>query len=402
MYRFNDVDFVFGVNTKYEVSKEYWTKQHKQKRPKNIDISNKQIDVNSELSKIENHIINAFNNVATDSVNKDWLQTQIDYYYNPPQKAHTAVMPINLIEYFSFYTNYRKNELEKNLLKKINVVRHKLERFQSYRMKPILIIDVDDKFKNDFVDYCKTEKYSMSTTQRDLAEIKTVCKHARFKGLETSTELDSLSLPRIKATNIYLTFDELAKIEKIDKIKLTDSYENAKDWLIISCYTGQRFSDFMRFDVSMIRLQEIKGVSRAFIEFTQKKTGKIMTVLLHEKVIEILNRRNYSFPHAITSQNYNKYIKEVCKLAEINNLVIGSKKVETAPKSKIYRKKTTTFEKWDLVSSHIGRRSFATNFYGKIPDTYLMNVTGHSTQAMFLSYVGKSNKDIAEGMADYF
>jgi hypothetical protein len=50
----------------------------------------------------------------------------------------------------------------------------------------------------------------------------------------------------------------------------------------------------------------------------------------------------------------------------------------------------------------VGRRSFATNFYGKIPTTYLIYITGHSTEAMFLNYIGKSNKDLALEVSDYF
>ena len=82
--------------------------------------------------------------------------------------------------------------------------------------------------------------------------------------------------------------------------------------------------------------------------------------------------------------------------------IIGSKKVETVKDSGIYRKKTDTYKKHELVSSHIGRRSFATNFYGKIPTTYLIYVTGHSTEQMFLTYIGKSNKDLAMEIGNYF
>ena len=106
--------------------------------------------------------------------------------------------------------------------------------------------------------------------------------------------------------------------------------------------------------------------------------------------------------YKISDQKYNDYIKDVCELAELNELVKGSKLVETEPKSRMFRKKTATYKKWQLVTSHIGRRSFATNFYGKIPTTYLIYVTGHSTEAMFLNYIGKSNKDLAMEMTKYF
>ncbi len=395
LYRFNDIDFVFGANTKFEVSKHYWIKQHKNKS-KDILITNEQTRVNNELNKIENYILNAFNLFNPDEVNKSWLQTQIDYYYNPPQEV--KALPTELIKYIDFYIDYRKNEIKDTSKQKFNVIKQKLIRFEAFRKKTIFIKDINDNFKKEFVDYSKSQKYAQNTMQRELVFIKTFCKHARFLGIETHPQLDSLRLDRAKVEKIYLTFDELKAIEQIDKEKLTDSLENAKDWLIISCYTGQRVSDFMRFTNEMIRIED----GQSFIEFTQKKTDKIMTVPVHPKVIEVLKKRNGMFPYAISDQKYNDYIKTVCELAEITQIVIGSKLLETAPESGIFRKETKEYKKCDLVTSHIGRRSFATNFYGTIPTSLLINITGHSTETMFLTYIGKSNKDLAKETHKYF
>ena len=46
-----------------------------------------------------------------------------------------------------------------------------------------------------------------------------------------------------------------------------------------------------------------------------------------------------------------------------------------------YRKKTGIYKKHELVSSHICRRSFATNLYGKIDTLTIMKITGHKTEA---------------------
>ncbi|MGS0747298.1 hypothetical protein [Halpernia sp. GG3] len=82
----------------------------------------------------------------------------------------------------------------------------------------------------------------------------------------------------------------------------------------------------MRFDKSMIRYEKNKqSVLKPFIEFTQVKTGKLMTVALHPKVIEILEKRNGDFPKVISDAKYNLFIKDVCRIAEINELVKGSK-----------------------------------------------------------------------------
>jgi integrase len=395
LYRHNNKDFVFGAKTKLEVSKTYWSKQHK-KNSKDIEITNLQTEINSELNKIENHILKAFNSVNPISINKDWLTSQIDYYYTPQKE--NRIIPNDLINYIDFYIEYRKNETTKSTLKKINVIKQLLIRFEAYRKATILIKGINDNFKNEFVNYCKAELYAQNTIQRAFVFIKTFCKHARFLGIETHNQLDGLKIERQKVDKIYLSFEDLTKIETIDKSKLTDSLENAKDWLIISCYTGQRISDFMRFTDEQIRIEDGKHL----IEFTQKKTGKNMTVPLHPKVLEILKKRNGNFPYKISDQKYNDFIKDVCKLAEVNEPIKGSKMVETEKDSKVYRKQTGTYKKHELVTSHIGRRSFATNFYTTIPTSLLINITGHSTESMFLNYIGKSNKDLALEITKYF
>lgn len=395
LYRFNDNDFVFGANTKFETTKDYWSKDHK-KKSRDILLTNKQTEVNTELNKIENHVLKAFNSVNPATITKEWLQTQIDNYYNPPQESEA--LPTELVKYIDFYIEYRKHEIKSTSIQKFKVIKSKIEDMQKSKSKQYLIKDINDSFKTDFVNHYKANNYAQNTIQRELTFIKTFCRHARFLGLETHPQLDSLRLDSIKVEKIYLTTDELNQIENIEKHKLTDSLNNAKDWLIISCYCGQRVSDFMRFTKDMIRIENGKKL----IEFTQVKTGKIMTVPLHPKVIEILDKRNGAFPYAISDQKYNDYIKTVCEIAKLTEKVTGSKHIETTPKSGIFRKKTEMYRKCDLITSHIGRRSFATNFYGKIPTTYLIYVTGHSTEVMFLNYIGKSNKDLAIEMTNYF
>ena len=399
LFRHNAKDYVFGAKTKVEVSKIYWSKQHK-KKSKDIDITNQQTEINNELNKIENHILKAFNSLNPQGITKDWLISQVDYYYNPP--IENKETPKDLINYIDFYIEERKEGVKINTIRKFEVLKSKLKRFENDRKKQIIIKEVNENFKNEFIKYFKEKLYSFSTLQRDIKHIKTLCMHANFLGVETHLQLPKLKYEvdkdKTKVEKIYLTFEDLTKIENISKNQLTDSLNNAKDWLIISCYTGQRVSDFMNFTDEQIRIED----SKHLIEFTQKKTGKNMTVPLHSKVLEILKKKNGKFPYKISDQKYNDFIKTVCELAELNQPTKGSKMKETDESSGIYRKQSGTYKKHELVTSHIGRRSFATNFYGKIPTTYLIYITGHSTESMFLNYIGKSNKDLALEMTKYF
>jgi len=396
LYSINGNNYVYGASTKCRVQKDFWINYYNKSHIKDIDLKNKQIELLNELNKIENYILNLFNKTKPEIINKDWLQTNIDYYYNPPQI--NKYYPKELVKYIEVYKEQIKNEATASTIKKCNSISQLLQRFEASTKKTILILDINSHFKVEFEDYCKTQNYAPNTIARTIKFIKTFCRHARKNGIETSINLDDIKTKTIKVENTYLTFDELAQIEKLDSRQLTDSLINAKDWLIISCYTGQRVSDFMRFTADMIRHEN----NKPFIEFTQVKTNKIMTIPIHPKVMELLNNRIGQFPYPISDQKYNEFIKEVCKRAGLTQKIKGSKKAETAPKSKIYRKESRIYEKWELVSSHIGRRSFATNFYGKIPTIYLKDMTGHTTEASFLTYIGKSNKDLAVELHNYF
>ena len=122
-----------------------------------------------------------------------------------------------------------------------------------------------------------------------------------------------------------------------------------------------------------------------------------MTIPLHSKIMEILKKHEGNFPRKISDQKYNEHIKKVCEKAKINTPIHG---ILFDPDKK--EKIEDDYPKWKFVSSHIGRRSFASNNYGKIPTSFLMYITGHTTEAMFLTYIGKSNKDIAMELTNYF
>ncbi|MGB3343016.1 MAG: phage integrase SAM-like domain-containing protein [Aequorivita sp.] len=391
----------FYSRSKIEVENSYW-KVHKKKTTDPI-IQKKQNDLNTEMTEMRTFVLDRFEKTDIENVNKDWFLKALDDYYNPTT-GHEPLeeIPTNLVDYVSFYLKVKGNEMTETSKRKYRVVEKRLISLEKHFGKTYEIKDVNDNFKRDFIEYYENEKYSKNTQHRALVFVKTLCKHARTKGIETHAEMDGLRIkPDANVPKIWLTFEDLEKLEQLKD--LPEYLDNAKDWLIISCYTGQRVSDLLRFTSEMIREKQ----GNKLLEFTQQKTKRIMTIALHKKVLEILDKRNGEFPRSISDQRYNEYIKEVCKEAEINTSIKGRLKVNIAKdkdkkKPKKMRIKEGVFEKWELVSSHIGRRSFASNFYGIIPTTHLMNATGHKTEAMLLEYLGKSTEDLALETFKYF
>ncbi|RDI06693.1 hypothetical protein [Flavobacterium sp. AG291] len=144
LYRYDNKDYVFGTSTKYEVSKEYWSKQHK-KRLKDIDMIERQANIKADLNKIENHILKAFNESDISLINKEWLETQINTYYSP--SAGKDILPKELVKYMDTYIDFKRNEVTESTLRKCRVIKQVLIRFEAARKKPILILDIDTHFK---------------------------------------------------------------------------------------------------------------------------------------------------------------------------------------------------------------------------------------------------------------
>ena len=356
---------------------------------KDIDIAN----LDTDLSTLKNDLLKEYNrSKGVKVVDAQWLKD----FVNPPQEQEKH--PDKLVDYIDTFIEFKKADVKSSTVTKCNVIKHLLMRYEKETKTTLYIRDIDAKFKMDFEKYCIKVGYAPNTTARNIRFIKTFCRHAKANGVETHYQLDSIKAKYHKVENIYLDEKEIAAIEKIESKKLTEGLENARDWLLISCYCGQRVSDFLRFDKSMIRYEKNKaGELKPLIEFTQVKTEKIMTIPLHKKIIEIMKKYDGNFPRKISDQKYNEHIKKVCEAAEINQPTHG-----TLFDHKIKEKVTKDYPKHLMVSSHIGRRSFASNNYGKIPTSFLMYITGHTTEAMFLTYIGKSNKDIAMELTNYF
>jgi len=80
-------------------------------------------------------------------------------------------------------------------------------------------------------------------------------------------------------------------------------------------------------------------------------------------------------------------------MAEINEKI-------SLKKSKAGKQIDVNMEKWQAVSTHTARRSFATNFYEMgIPAINLMQITGHSSEKQFMGYINIDKKQNAINIA---
>lgn len=348
--------------------------------------------INVRLSKLHAKILTRYSEEQPETNIKEWLKLII----TPNSIQETQTYSENVIEFFDTYMEVKAPTVETSTLKKANVVKNLLIRYEEYRknkaktFKYLKFKDLDNNFRINFEKYCKTENYQISTIYKNLKFLKMVCKVAELYNIEVNKSVVNWVFEIDKATknnpkSIYLTFEELYKIEQTEMPH--DYLDNARDWLLISCFTGQRVSDYLDFNSSMITIDE-DGTH--YIEFIQKKTNTKMRLPLLNKVLEILDKRSGEFPRKISEQKFNKYIKEVGRIAGIDEIIYHGKTGKIEGKT---RKVFAEYPKYEFFTSHIGRRSFASNFYGKIPTTHILVFTGHTTEKQLLTYIGKSETE---------
>jgi integrase len=269
-------------------------------------------------------------------------------------------------------------------------VRQKIIAFQKFQKKPIYLKEVNEQFRIEFEDFCKTkQKLSANYFERILTFIKTICKHAGQNNIDISPQLHGLRAKKETVHKIYLTRLEIERLH--NTTMPNEDLENSKDWLVISCNTAQRISDFMNFKkTDMVEIVDGEKKIQA-IKIRQQKTGKLLEIPVFKMVREILDKRGGEFPMAISDQRYNTNIKKICELVGIDEVIYGSKMDKNTKRLiKGY------FPKYEMVTSHIGRRSFATCQYGHLPNTHIMAYTGHSTEKQLLAYIGKPQAEVSK------
>lgn len=336
--------------------------------------------------------------------NKDWLQSKLNEFFNRKDENIDLNFIVNYIS--DFIENRKLNpEFKISTNQKFGALKTKILQFEKHEKTNYLLKDFDHKLFNRFRFYLMNEGKLMETTaNRTLKNLKTVLRDARYNGFEINHQVDSVKTEIKSELKIYLSFAEIEKIKNTHLIGSNNAI--AKDWLIIGCFLGQRVGDLMRMNKSMIYTKRnAQGKEFDFIELTQEKTGQNVSIPIHSEVFKILNKYNGNFPPLFSNNPganatlFNRSLKEVAGICEINTIVKGK-----VFNDDLGRNEIVETEKYNLVTSHICRRSFATNFYAdrRFPTPLLMAITGHKTERVFLDYIGKTSSDYAMETAETF
>ena len=241
--------------------------------------------------------------------------------------------------------------------------------------------DIDQNFFDDFVSFLQGLNLSTNTIGHKVICIKALMKAATERELNTNMKYQFFRNSSEETEAVALDEQELQKIADCD---FSDNPHLGKirDLFLIGCWTGLRFSD-------VIRLRS-EHVGDTMITIRQQKTDNPVKIPIHPVFRCIWDSYGGQLPLIISNQKFNDHIKTVCQRAGINDTVLKSI-------TRGGKRQTTAYEKWQLVSSHTARRSFATNLYRQgFPSIGIMSITGHKTETAFLKYIKVGKTEHAE------
>ena len=321
----------------------------------------------------------------------DWLKTEVDKFNHPEkyvvvEEGTEEKKPMMLREAVEAFIEGAPSRIQENgnhkgqpvshrtILQYNQMKRYLFEYLDFAKMGDIPVRELDKKFYDGYVSFLNFKGFKLNTVGKHIKNVKAVI---NWLPLSERMECEFVAPRKCKklseeVDNVYLSTEELHAIETVE---LEYAYhDRVRDQFILLAWTGCRYSD-------LDKLAEPKSIERGYFELEQMKTGTKVCIPIFEPVKRIFQKYNGELPPVISNQKFNSFLKEICQMAGITE--------DTSITHTIAgRRIKEYFPKYELVSAHTARRSFATNmFESGAPALVIMQITGHKTEKAFLSYI---------------
>ena len=388
------------------VNPENWDK--KKRCIRNVLNVPNRVEINNKLSKLSLSIIDAYNVSFSNGevINRQWLEKYIFDFFHRPETLDSGKIDETKV-YFSKFcqdwlnTKAPKHKVSANKFMDETTIGHYqqvLDNWVEFEKNELYLIkNITNELLDNFSIFLSNNKgYAQATAKRKIGRIKFFLQRAESENLQVNKNYKErifVQEEEVEYKQPYLNEDEINAIFKF-KLEHNCPMDHVRDNLIIGLWSSLRVSDFLtRLNVS--------NIEEGFIKIKTMKTKTFVNIPIHPQVAYILNKRNGSLPNKIAEQDFNEQIKILARIVGIDDLMIGGV-VKVNPKTKIKRKVIGKYNKWELVTSHICRRSFCTNLFGKIDDNVIMSVAGWKSRDQMYEYNKQTNMESAIVLKKYW
>ena len=299
--------------------------------------------------------------------------------------------------------------------------KNKLAEYEKEKGVTLYFEDITAKFETTFRRWLLEKTYIKNGEEKHFSRnyIGTIFKNLK-RFMEVAKEVDKLhnnqDYKKFKvdietADTFYSSVDELIKIHRLEitedlirsqrkdlrwqNIQATVQALNiVKNKFLIGAFCCMRVSDFNRISEYNIQGRTIKIMPK---KGSTLRKPEPVEIPMHWVVAEILNS-GFDFHYQISDTKINKHIKEVYKLAGIDEQVV------------FYRTEGGELRqyvaaKWEVITSHTARRSGATNMYlAGMPIDLIMFCGGWRKRSQCENYIKATVNDVLKKLekTDYF
>jgi len=264
--------------------------------------------------------------------------------------------------------HYQTDSKKNSLARKYKNVRDKIYAYDS----SLTFSAINEDFLRRWVSFLYTDyELSPNTVHRYVKFLKTFMKETQKRGYHKNEAYEDFHVKPVPVIHPYLNHQEIELLGATHVMK--DELMQTQTWLLIACYSALRHSDWKK--LKSHRMSEVDGIECYTI--SNKKTRAVVHIPAHHKLRQQVQK---DIPPP-TNQDFNKNVKILGKIAGLYTsftrpVYIGNKMTEV------------TTPKYEVLSSHIGRRSFASNgVLDGIPREVLKRVGGWKTEESFAKYI---------------
>lgn len=355
-------------------------------------------EANEKLLELKSTILKRYNRDFTKGIliNKFWLQEIVKEVFDRPINEVALInndKDIYIVDFSNYwltiFADSWKTSPKETMSKLVKSQYQKFvdifSDFQDHKKIRYTLHALTQDDVYEFVNFLEEDDYNSATIERYVGRLKFFLNRAADMSLKVSQVRNQriyIDKEDGEIESVYLNEEEIQKIYDLD---LDHDYElgNIRDNFVLSLWFGLRISDFM----TNLKTENIKD---GFVSIKTQKTGSFVKLPIHPMAKSILDKYFGNLPNKVPVSVYNEKIKTICQLASIDNQVYG--KLWNQDKK---RKEIVYAPKFRFVSSHIGRKSLATNLSGKVSDEVIMSVIGWSTLSIKQHYNKTSKTEYA-------
>lgn len=351
-------------------------------------------DLNMYLDKLEETVLSEYRSLI--SLGK---KPTIDKLKESLNLVTFRTTRTNIDTLFGFIENFiqrRKDDpqISNGTVKVYQTTYNTLVKYGKEKRKKLDFDNIDLDFLDDFTKwlFAAPRNFSNNYVHKLVRTLKTFLRAATEANVNSNFAYTSkkFTVKENKVDSIYLSIDELTALYHFD-FSDNPKIERVRDLFLVGAFTGLRFSDFT--NIKNDNLRTVK--ENEYLYITTQKTKEKVVIPLHSIVKSIFEKYEAAIPRPLTNQKMNEYLKEMGQLAGIDENIMQSK-TKGGQQYQVKKKK------YQLITTHTARRSFATNAYKlKMPVIAIMQITGHKSETAFLKYIKVSKEENAIMLSDH-